>query len=484
LFFFGLLLINPSLFSQVNRDEMENLGPVEFINYEGPYTRIDTWAQIRDIGYSLGILIRDGQVRAGATNRYFVIHSVSPADGLKLDADIFGLGVDVGVDHIRNLRMIIQGYLEGAYSYSARDAAILAEYITVYNAVYRGDLNFFSARYKNPVMENLTRERVGLSIRFDEWPGQTLMLIPLGMVSAGPLSSIDTSALIDSRVLEQFREEADMRLDTRRDMVDLLERQAEEAALQAETQREAIRQEQTALAQEREEIQQLLRQDPELLAELTVRQQEMEERQQELEQLMREAQLAEEYAEQKADEAQEERRRIAEDQQSRIGQVSPPEPIGVLGGAILNSNSSLGRLVLLDSETGQELRRSGINTVNVRSITQVNGRVIAIAGEARGNGAIRLVEFDTKTLEMINQGDEDISPQSLIWVNGTELYVIISAENNNFLACFDTDLVLQARSSIPIHPLATVTFNGSYIVTQRADGSAALVKPGNLIESL
>jgi len=122
-----MLLPLSSITAQVDRSELDNLGPVEFLNYVGPYYRIDTRAQIRAIGYSLGLEIKAGAARAGATGRYFVINSVSAPDGFKLDADIFGLGVDVAVDHIRNLRLIIQGYLEAAYDYTERDAALLAE---------------------------------------------------------------------------------------------------------------------------------------------------------------------------------------------------------------------------------------------------------------------------------------------------------------------------------------------------------------------
>jgi hypothetical protein len=384
--------------------------------------------------------------------------------------------------------LIIQGYLEGAYNYSERDAALLAEYITIYNAVYRRDLDFFNSRYKNPVMVNLTRERVGISVRFDEWPGQTLIIIPLGSVRAGLLSAIDTSALTDSGVINLLREDPDMGLNTRREMVDLLERQAEEAAQQAETRRETIRQEEQRLTQEIAQIQQQLamqiQQNPEQAAELQrqaeQRQREIEQQQQELGTQRQEAEQAEQYAEQKADEAQAERYRIAEDQQSRIGQVSPPEPEGVLGTTILVPNTSLGRLILINPINGQESRHSPISTVNTRSLTLINGRIIAIAGENRGNSAIRLVEFDNKTLEMVKQGNDDISPQSLIWVNGADLYAIVIIGNNSYLARFNSELDQQARSSSAIHPFAAVTFSGTYIITQRSDGSALLLNLGDL----
>jgi hypothetical protein len=443
-------------------------------------------------------------------NRYFVIHSVSPADGLKMDAAIFGLGMDVGVDHIRNLRLIIQGYLEGAYSYSERDASLLAEYITIYNAVYRGDFDFFSTRYKDAVMENVTKEKAGLSIRFDEWPGQTLMIIPLGLARPGSLSSIDTSAFIDSRVREQLREDPDRGLDTRRDMVNLLERQAEEAAQQASIQREAIREEERRLAIEREETAEQRRQAEEQqriaeqrieraqneqerrLAEEQLRraeeqQRQAEERQERLDQLeqaldrqRQEVDKAELFADQKVDEAQEERRRIAEDQQSTIAQGIQSPPVGLVGVTILTPGASLGRLVLINPENGQELRRSNLSSVNARSVTLIAGRVIAIAGEARGNGAIRLVEIDRETLEIVMQGNDDISPQSLIWVNGANLYAIVSTGGNSYLACFNTDLVLQSRSTIAVHPYAAVIFTGGFIITQRVDGSAVLLNQDDL----
>jgi hypothetical protein len=42
--------------------------------------------------------------------------------------------------------------------------------------------------------------------------------------------------------------------------------------------------------------------------------------------------------------------------------------------------------------------------------------------------------------------------------------------------------VLQARSSIVVHPYASVVFNGGFLLTQRSDGSAALLDPRDLSE--
>ena len=552
-FILMVLFVAPTVWAQVNQSELGNLGPVEFINYMGPYSRIETRAQIRAIGYSLGQAVKAGNNRPGSLGRYFVIHSISPQDGFKLDADIFGLGVDVGVDHIRNLRLIIQGYLEAAYDYTEKDAALLAEYITIYNAVYRGDMDYFGSRYKKPVMDNLTKEKAGLSLRYDEWPGQALIIIPLGTGSGGPLSSIDTSSISDSRVTEQLRQEPDMSLDQRKDMVDLKEREADQANQQAAVQREAIQQEEQRIAQERQQAQQQQqqaqqqqqqaqqqqqqaqqqqqqaqqetqqiaqeRQQPgadqqaldqrqqaadEKAQQAQQQQQQAEQQQQQAQQQQQQAQQKQQeldqqqqandeqkqgaasqetFADQKSSEAQQERQQIAQDQQSVISQEPPPQQAtGVLGVSILTPASSLGRVVRLDTNTGKETQRSPLTTVNVRTITQVDNRLLAIAGESRGNGAIRLVEINSGTLEMLKQGDDDIAPQSLLWANGQDLYAVTTTGGNLYLARFNTALVLQARSSITVHPFASVLFADSFIATQRADGSAVLLNAKDLTE--
>jgi hypothetical protein len=502
------------LSAQVDQDELSrNQGPVFFINYEGPHSLVETLAQIRNIGYSLGAVTGGGSLRAGGTDRYFVIHSVSAPEGNKLDADIFGLGIDVGVDHIRNLRTIIRGYLEAAYGYNDRDAALLAQYITVYNAVYRGDWNYFESRYKVPVMGSLTPEKAGLSIRYDDWPGQTLMLIPLGLGGAGSLSAINTSSLTEGRVTEEMRKEEDRGIDQRKDMVDLMEREADAAEQRAEEQRAAIAQEETRVteerrdnAAEREQIAQERQQTREDAAagriteeeaqkaeeELSAREEtadrkdeELDKREEALEDRREEAQKTEEFAEQKAEEAQQQREEIARDQQALIvqGESSPASATGVLAAVMSGPASPLGSILRFNPSTGAEVKRSVLNTVNTRTLSFLGNRLLAVAGENRGSGAIRLVEISPDTLEMLLQGDDDISPNSLLWINGGDIYAISSAGGNFYLARFNNGtLAREARSSVQVHPYATVSFTGGILLTQRTDGSALVLNPRDLTE--
>jgi len=516
-------------YAQVDQDELSDLPPVVFINYEGPHTRIDTREQIRQIGVVVGQSIANSErglaptlaemsyesrreysyrFNSGALNRYFVIHSVSGPEDNKINADIFGLGVDAGVDHVRNLRTIIQGYLQSAYDYNASDAALLAEYITIYNAVYRGNWDYFLSRYKTPVISNLTRERTGLSIRYDEWPGRTLIVIPLGI---GGLSAIDTSTISDRRVVEEMRREDDQGIPQRQDMVDLKEREADEAERRAQAERDAIQQEAAQVAQERQQtaeerqnIEQERQQTQEdqqagrITAEeargaqedldrredaVQQREGDLDRREDELGQRREDAQRLDDFAEQKAEEARQDRDDIATDQQAAIAE----EDAGGIYGITIErvDPATMGRIVRFNPTTGREIRRSPLDTVHVRTVAIIGGRILAVAGENTGSGAVRLVEINQSSLEMAKQGDDDIRSGSLLWVNGNDLYAVTInlADSKCYLGRFDTTLVLRAKSAVTVHPQASVTIQQGRLLTQREDGSVLILNPTDLTEA-
>ena len=494
--FFGIIFAGAAGigYTQIDRGELQkNLAPVSFVNFEGPHARIETREQIRQIGVGLGQAVKAGSARAGTGSRYFVIHSVSAPDGNKLDADIFGLGANTGVDHIRNLRTIIQGYLQEAYDYSAQDAALLAEYITIYNAVYRGNWDYFSDRYKKPVIGNLNPQQAGLATRYTEWPGKTLMLIPLGM---GGISSIDTSLISDSRVVEEMRREDDKGIEQRRNMVDLKEREAAAAEQKAANQRDAVKKEEKAIATEKSQLdkdRQQLADDKsqgavtpaeaaKQEAEIQKKSDDLDRRESELALQREDAAKQEQLAEKKTDEAQRERESIAQDQQSIINRGETPQ--GLIGIILEQKDAVMGRLVTIDPATRKELRRSQLNTVYVRTLTFIGGKILAIAGQNQGGGAIRLIEINSSTLEMAKQGNDDIHPNSLIWVNGSDLYAITADLTNGTLNLgrFNADLALQAKSKIAVPANAAVTIQQGSLLTQRADGSAALLNPADLTE--
>ncbi|HON13341.1 MAG TPA: P83/100 family protein [Treponema sp.] len=528
------LVVSQAFALEVDKTELESTrnSNIIFINYEGPHARIETREDIRGIGYALGRAIKAGALRAGSTNRYFAIHSVENSNDqtakTKLDADIFGLGIDVGVDHIKNLRLILQGYLEGAYDYSASDAALLAQFITIYNAVYRGNWDYFTNRYATKVTAELTKDKAGLSIRFDEWPGKALIVIPLATGQAGSLSAIDTSRITEKPVIEQLKKDENLGLDARKDMVDLKEREAQEAKQTAQVQKEAIAQEEERLAAQKAalEAEKAKLAEEKAAAEkaaaekaasqgtagsattqtdvnqtgtekgpsaqelaakeeaIKAQEQAIAEKEQALQTQKQEAAAAESRAQQKEAEAKAERAEIAKDQQQVIQnqEAAKTAPEGILGITLLQATNALGRLILVNPANGAALKQSTLNTINSRAMLVLADKIIAIAGQAQGSGAVRLVQIDPKSLEMLKQGNDDIAATSLLWNQGQDLYAITTASGKLYLARFDQNLQLQSKSVIEVHPFASVLFYGDTILSQKADGTPLLLNSKDLTE--
>ena len=160
---------------EVNQSELRSadMDTVVFENYVGPYSVINTIEEIRAIGSRLAPPIAENPEEAqvsGERSRYYVIHAVDTGTSGKMDADIFVLGPGVGVDHINNVRRIISAYLSAAYDYSRQDADTLATFVTVYNAVYRGNMDSYKERYKQVVIDSLDPEKVGIALSYRDWP--------------------------------------------------------------------------------------------------------------------------------------------------------------------------------------------------------------------------------------------------------------------------------------------------------------------------
>jgi hypothetical protein len=512
--------------SDIDYAELEqNLSPVTFINYEGPYARIDSRAQIWEIGYELGAAIRQGASFAGDRNRYYIFHSVTGPEFDRLNADIFGLGPDAGVDHIRNLRLIIQGYLEAAYGYSAGDAALIAEFSSVYNAVFRGNWQYFSTRYKTALVEYLSPvpDRAGLSIRFDEWPGQTMMMLPLLTAAANSLSAVDTGALSGEEVIDEMRKDDDRGVEARQELVDLKERESEQAAQAAAEQRQQIAEEEQRIAEQSRETaaerekaageaahieqeraglaasdappeekaaeEQRLREQEDALAEtnrqLDEQEEALDEQARALDEQRGEAVRNETVAAQRADEAQNERQAIAEDQAVLIAQGPPPvgnvPQTGTVAIRLTSPASALGTPVRVEPATGNELRQSSLRTVHANTLVTVAGRVFAVAvANTANNGAVRLIEIDLETLGMKAQGEIAIIEDSPLWTYGTSLYALVSVDGATELARFNLDLAQQAVTRNGVHPKANVLFAGNRLLVQGPDGGVMSLDPNSL----
>jgi len=534
----ALLLAVDSFALEVDRTEID-LGKaaaaIEFINYTGPHAVINSVAEIRGIGSALGGRIAKGGSTADS-GQYRIIHAVDAAVTKGFDADILILGAGVGVDHIDNLRRILAAYLESAYSYSPKDAQTLATFVTVYNAVYRGKLDVFSARYKKVVTGYLEAAKVGLSVRYDEWPGKTQIVIPLSEARlAGTISAIDTTALTDRAVVDKIKESPASGVDTRKAMTDLKAREgdaaqtradaaqqgaaearkdavakkaeqttAEKEAAQAQAEAERAKKEAAAVpetatpAQKAEAAQKAETAQKAADEKKAVAEQKKEEAQKanaEVAAKEETAQKDQQLADTKQKEARVENKEIAADVQKEadkkeaeakqaakesLAAAAPGKTLRVVDEANL-----LSELLILDLNTGKLIKTSPLNTIRGRSFLETPDGLMAIAGKKGGNGAIRLVLVNQETLEIAVQGTDSIAESSQLIQKGNDFYAVIEEPKGGFvLGRFDIKLEVKAKSTVAVSPATALTVTEKGILVQDAAGKMHLLRASDLVDQL
>ncbi|UGQ17520.1 P83/100 family protein [Borrelia sp. RT1S] len=179
---------------------------LEFVNYRGSYDSTDTYEQIVGIGEFLARnLIND---KSNYYNKYYVNRYVDEGDE-RSSSDVFLIGDRSALDSVLNLRRILMGYLMGAFSYSRDSAELLAKAITIYNAVYRGDLDYYGDSYVQPALKDATKDNVGLSRVYSQWAGKTRIFIPLrrDILSGNVGSEVDLDRIVTERVIASLLNE-------------------------------------------------------------------------------------------------------------------------------------------------------------------------------------------------------------------------------------------------------------------------------------
>ncbi len=522
-FIFMFLVFFVSLFSisaqKVNEDELKstNNDSIVFINYTGPHSKIDSLASIKQLGTDLGLVVAKDiskNVKTGNDSKYSVIHALDPNEKGKLDADIILIGQDATVDHINNLRHIIASYLVAAYGYSEKDAETVAVFVTVYNAVYRGNISSFQNKYKKIVLDNLTEQNCGLSVNYTDWPGKSQIVIPLYDVNGG-LSTVDTSVISDTQVVKHMQEDDDKNVESRKEMVDIKEREAENANQKAQDAQKTAVQEQKKLTEEKQKTETVKQEAEQAKQEAEVAQKKAEENPEnkELQQEAEEKQViaeekqdayeqqvenqeeqqtitdeaVEEAAEQQAiadkktSEAQEERKTIAQDQAEVIKkEIENSIAPSVYGMELTNDESMLSGLIKVNTKTGEVIKSSPVTYIRNRTMFQAGQNFVAIAGENKGNGTVKLILLSPDTMEIVKESEETVAEESVLVQDNGEYYCIIQNGSIFTLAKYDSDLNLKLKSDLSLKPATPVTVAEQYIVVTDSNGYPKVLDKSNL----
>ena len=503
-----LLAITAFLFSALWAQDLAEselksagIGTVEFVNYEGPHDRIDSLSQILGIGRGLAAGM-GGSSSFQIDGKYRITRIYDPAAAL-LSADIFILESTAQVDHVRNLRRIIASYIESAYGYSYKDAELLAEFSTYYNAVHRGDTEYFSRTYQPGVNGFLDPAKAGLATVYSQWPGNTQLLLPLSAaLLSGGEGKIDTAALTGDEVIQKLQTEEDKGIPARKEMTELKEREIEQDQQSIDQAKDELGQENAAIAEDtrrivedrtqleadKEEVQAITNPEEKAVKqqeiaakeeELAAQEQDVAARQEDAARQEETIAKAEEDVQARAEQIRTEREGIAADERGIIQERAAEGPSQIPFLYLVDEKSGLRQLVTSNSRNGSITRRSGLNTIRSRDLAILGNGYLVIAGEAGGNRAIRLVIVDPESFEMTAQGDTDMYSDSFLLVDSRRVFGIID-DNGYRVGRFNQDLVLQASSDQEVMPQSWLTLKEGALYAQGPGGSLLVLDPENL----
>lgn len=496
---------------------------IEFINYEGPHAVIESADDIRGIGRRLGAAIARGARREGDLGRYLVIHAVDPAVKAGLDADIIVIGEGARVDHVKNLRRIVAGYLEAAYAYSAKDADTLAVFITIYNAVHRGDMAYFGSKYKPVVAKELGPATAGLSVRWDEWAGRSRIVIPLSAgAGRGILGSIDTTPITDKPTVDSLKKDSPTKgVEERRDIVDLKERGQDQEKAAIEKEKARIAGEEAAIAADKakageadkaagtggtgaadtgsagtgteggkaaagDEGTAAAKGDGQEAGIATSEKAKQEDAAIAAREAQVEADKAavadrEKAAAAKDAEIAADRAAVADDQKAAIkdevAAAAAKEAGGVPLFELVDPNLPLSRIALVDLKTGETIRKSALNTIRAATVVDVGDAFVAIAGQATASGgAVRLVRVAKADYADVKQGADDVFADGMLWKYGASVFTVVKKGSGWAIGRFDPKTLELKATSAEVSRWTFLTEAGGRLVAQGPSGGFLILE--------
>ena len=466
---FTAAVLNLSAYD-VDREELEsNKQEVEFINFTGIHDKIDSRKEIYSIGTSLGHDIK-GNSSSSLSGKYRVLHLVDPSEPEKMGADLFILEKHAGVDHIRNLRLILSGYLKTAYGYTESDASLLAEFVTYYNAVFRGKMDFFESKYNNMVLTNITAENAGIDINYKNWPGKTRMVIPLKNGKAGE-SSLSAKELSEEEVIEDLRKNEDKGIEPRKEMVELREKELDKELEKASDKEDVLVADKEKAEKEKEKVEDEIKELEEKKSSGELTEDKYKEEKKELEEkkdeiVKQEEDLEKEIEKVKAEaaaveeekaEIAEERESIASDTNKLLENEEVPEDTSSVTGSLRQSTETFfiavlsdsdgkyGELLLIDNKTGKAGEKSDIKKIGIRGVSESSSSSIFLAGSDNG-AEYFLMKVDTNTLEVKARSEIQVYRDTVISEKGGALFAVVDESGTFRIGKFSSDLVLESSS--------------------------------------
>jgi hypothetical protein len=487
----------------VDVNELKGVKKIAFVDYAGPVNIFNTDLDIRGIGVNLARQVQKKLPVASYLTRYSAIHAVDTAEPLKLSADIISLDKDAKVDTIANVRRILSAYVATLYNYPQKDADLLALFVTYYNAVYRGNLANFNGKYKTVVLSHLTKETVGISTNYFDWPGQTQLVIPLNENATQDIFGVLNSSEISSQaVVDQLKAQDNKGIPERTAINDLKQQEVNkaQAAIDQEAAQLAQQKQQTADAQNaldaaRQAAEQATTDEQKKAAEDKVTAQQAALAQAQTQQQNTEQKLGTQEAavQQKQQEVVQEKQAIAADQAAqnpeqakqdlaqqaavlaqRETTVAAREQAvkqnqtdqAVFAGKLyylkikeyLTGGHYNNDMLVIDAATGTMLLKSTETNICGRKFDLFTNGVVVITFKSDHNEGHYLTLLDLDTLQRKAISDEAVFYRSFVETRDGLTYVIVDKAGAYYLGKFTADMKLAALSKDQVDPDSFISF--------------------------
>ena len=152
----------------------------------------------------------------------------------------------------------------------------------------------------------------------------------------------------------------------------------------------------------------------------------------------------------------------------------------VYGMELTNDESMLSGLIKVNTKTGEVIKSSPVTYIRNRTMFQAGQNFVAIAGENKGNGTVKLILLSPDTMEIVKESEETVAEESVLVQDNGEYYCIIQNGSIFTLAKYDSDLNLKLKSDLSLKPATPVTVAEQYIVVTDSNGYPKVLDKSNL----
>ncbi|MDT8298731.1 MAG: P83/100 family protein, partial [Spirochaetaceae bacterium] len=291
--------------------------------------------------------------------------------------------------------------------------------------------------------------------------------------------------------IEEMREEEDMGLDSRRDMVELREDEIDQDQAALDERKEDVERRDEAVTEELEELQDKEDSGEVLTPAEEVRREELTQEKAAVEEEKAEVEEQQQKIDERTEEVLDMRDDIAEDENARMQGsgtedtfTSAPEETPVWFLLVDDEGDGIpyGRVVKYNLDDGRRLAVSSVTAVRGRSMAILPDSLLVIAGKEGGNSKVHLMLLDRQSLETTREGVDDVFPGSLMTVRGSDIYLVTTVGNEWRLGKFNTSLGRTAVSDLAVEPWTSISFDGDSLFVQGDNGEILKLSASTLKE--